>query len=81
MKNSIKGSIGEPLARYSVQQAAACYSIGHVRYFPVCLPPISDAYNFLVRTPIRVFLDSMERSWSLEYDHMIFNGNWYSHPC
>ena len=72
MKNSIKGSIGEPLARYSV---------GHVRYFPVCLPPTSDGYKFLVQTSIRVFLDSMERSWSLESYHMIFNGNWCSHPC
>ena len=72
MKNSTKGSIREPLTRYNV---------GHVRYFPVCLPPTLDDYNFFVQAPFWVFLDSMERSWSLESDHILFNGNWCSHPC
>ena len=34
-------------------------------------PPNLDDHNFLVRALFRVFLDSMERSWSLKYDHMI----------
>ena len=42
--------------------------------------PTLDGHNFLVRTPIRVFLDSMEIYWSLESYHILFNGNWFSHP-
>ena len=56
MKNSTKGSIGEPLTRYSVQQL--------VRYFPVCLPLTSDDNNFFVRTLFWVFLDPMESPFS-----------------
>ena len=33
-------------------------------------PPTLDGHNFLVRAPFGVFLDSMERYWSLESDHM-----------
>ena len=34
-------------------------------------PPISDDHNFFVRTPVWVFLDSMESPLSLKSDHMI----------
>ena len=34
----------------------------------------SDDHNFLVRTPIRVFLDSMEISLSLKSNHILVNG-------
>ena len=40
-----------------------------------------DDYNFLVRAPFMVFLDSMESSLSFESYYMLFNGNWCSHPC
>ena len=36
-------------------------------------PPTLDGHNFLVRAPFGVLLDSMERYWSLESDHMLFN--------
>ena len=38
----------------------------------------SNDYNFLVQTPIHVFLNSMERSLSLESNHMLVNGIWFS---
>ena len=38
----------------------------------------SDDHNFLVRTPISAFLDSMERSLNLESNHMPVNGIWCS---
>ena len=44
-------------------------------------PPNLDGHNFLVQAPFGVFLDSMERSWSIESDHMILKGNWCSHSC
>ena len=44
-------------------------------------PLTSDDHNFLIRAPFGVFLDSMEISWSLESDHILFNGNWCSNPC
>ena len=44
-------------------------------------PSTSDGHNFLVRAPFWVFLGSMEKYWSLKSDHIIFNGNWCSHPC
>ena len=43
--------------------------------------PTSEGHNFLVRASFWVFLDSMERYWSLESDHFIFNGNLCSHTC
>ena len=36
-------------------------------------PPTFDGHKFLVRVPFGVFLDYMERSWSLESDHMLLN--------
>ena len=33
-------------------------------------PPTSEGHNFFVRTPFRVFLDSMESPLSKEYIHM-----------
>ena len=44
-------------------------------------PPTSNDHNFLVRALFWVFLDSMESIWSLESDHLLFNGNWCSHTC
>ena len=41
--------------------------------------PISEGHNFFVRTPFRVFLDSIESSLSLEYNHILFNGIQYPH--
>ena len=41
----------------------------------------SDGHNFLVRTPICAFLDSMESFLSLESNHMPVNGIWCSHLC
>ena len=37
-----------------------------------------DDHNFFVRTPICTFLDSMKRSLSLEFNHILVNGIWYS---
>ena len=37
-------------------------------------PPTLDDHIFLVRTPIRTFLDFMERSLSLESDHLLVDG-------
>ena len=34
-------------------------------------PPTLDDHNFLVRALFGVFLDSMERSWSLVSDHIL----------
>ena len=39
-----------------------------------CEAPTSDDHNFLVRSPFQVFLDSMERSLSIESDHMPVDG-------
>ena len=36
--------------------------------------PTSDDHNFLVRSPFQVFLDSMESSLSLEFDHIPVDG-------
>ena len=41
--------------------------------------PTSDDHNFLVRSPFHVFIDSMERSLSLEYNHIPVDGIWCSH--
>ena len=38
----------------------------------------SDDHNYLVQTLIRAFLESLERSLSLESNHMPFNGIWFS---
>ena len=37
-------------------------------------PPTLDGHIFLVRTPIRTFLDSMESSLSLESNHILVVG-------
>ena len=42
-------------------------------------PPTLDDHIFLVRTPIRTFLDSMEIHLSIESDHMNGDGIWCSH--
>ena len=42
-------------------------------------PPTLDDHNFLVRTPIRVFLDSTKSTLSLESGHMHVNGIWCPH--
>ena len=41
----------------------------------------SISHNFFFQTPIHAFLDSTERSLSLESNHMIFNGNLFSDIC
>ena len=38
----------------------------------------SDNINFLVRTSIHEFLDSMESSLSLESNHILINSIWFS---
>ena len=45
-------------------------SVGHNCHFSDCWPPTSDSHNFFVRTPFRVFLDSMESSLSQDSSHM-----------
>ena len=40
--------------------------------------PTSDGHNFLVRTSIRAFLDSMESSLNLESDRMFVDCIWCS---
>ena len=42
-------------------------------------PPTLDAHIFLVQTLIHTFLDSMESTLSLEFDHMPVDGIWCSH--
>ena len=44
--------------------------MGHNCHFFNCWPPTSDDHNFFVRTPFWVFLDSMERTLSLELIHI-----------
>ena len=41
-------------------------------------PPTLDNHIFLVCTPIRTFLDSMESPLSLESYHIPMDGIWYS---
>ena len=43
-----------------------------------CEAPTSDDHNFLVRSLFQVFLHSIERSLSLESDHMPLDGIWCS---
>ena len=43
------------------------------------MPPTLVCHIFLVRTPIRTFLDSMEITLSLASDHMPVDGIWCSH--
>ena len=49
------------------------------KIFPVSLT--SDEYNFFVRTPFEVFLDSMESSLSQESRFMPVEDKWGSQPC
>ena len=65
LKNSTKGSIGEPLARYSVQQARIWKA----------MESYGKLINFFVRIPFGVFLDSMESSLSQEYCHVPVEGS------
>ena len=43
-----------------------------------CETPTSDDHSFLVRCPFQVFLDYMERSLSLESNHMLVDVIWCS---
>ena len=43
-------------------------------FFTAC-----NLHNSFLRTSLWVFLDSMESSLSLEYNHMLFNGIWCPH--
>ena len=40
--------------------------------------PTSDDHNFLTRSPFHSFVDSMERSMSLESNHLPVDGIWCS---
>ena len=44
--------------------------VGHNCHFSDCWPPTSNDHNFFVRTPFRVFLDSIENPLSLEFIHI-----------
>ena len=55
--------------------------MGHNCHFSDFWPPTSDGHNFLVRTPFRVLLDSMESPWSQESSHGPVEGNWCSQLC
>ena len=44
--------------------------LGQLGWVDYVGPPISKGHNFFVRTPFRVFLDSMESQLSQEYIHM-----------
>ena len=70
---------GKLLPCYSVAQHAMAW--GHRRHFLFCLPPTSNGYNFFVRTPFQVFLDSMKSPLSEESIHMHVEGNWCPQPC
>ena len=71
MYGSFKGAPGMQFCGFHVAAQLHC-----------CARPLtSDRHNFLVLAPFGVFLNSMESSWSLESYHMLFNGNWCSHPC
>ena len=87
VKNSTNRGKGEPLACYGVQRHAtvctARHSMaqhtmawGYRRHSLFCLLPTSDDYNFFVRTPFLVFLDSMESPLSQKSIHMHVDGNW-----
>ena len=52
--------------------------MGHNCHFSDCWPPTLDDHNFLVRTPFRVFLDSIEKTWSQESSNVPVEGNWCS---
>ena len=47
--------------------------MGHNCHFSDCWPPTSDDHNFFVRTPFRVFLDSMKIPLSLKFIHIYLN--------
>ena len=48
--------------------AAGNSRVGHNGHFSDC-PPTLDDHNFFVRTPFRVFLNSMESPWSQDSSH------------
>ena len=50
-----------------------CPSVLHVSCCSYVVPT-SDDHNFLIRSPFKVLLDSMESSLSLEYDHKPMDG-------
>ena len=54
--------------------SAAVGSVMLQIFFMAC-----NLYNSFVRTPNLVFLDSMERSLSLEFGHIPVNGIWCPH--
>ena len=78
-KKRTNGGKGEPLARYSMAQQAMVWGYRH--HFLFCLPLISDGYNFFVRTPFQVFLDSKESPLSQESIHILVEGNWCPQLC
>ena len=75
----LRRAAGKLQPRYSVAQHAMAW--GYMCHFLFCLPPISDGYNFFVRTPFWVFLDFMESPLSQEFIHMPMEGNWCPQPC
>ena len=62
-----KGIIGQDW----LGRASRVRLVIHVR------PPTSEGHNFFVRTPIRVFLDSMESPLSQNYNHIPVDGIGY----
>ena len=49
--------------------------MGHIGHISDCVPPTSDCYNFFVRNPFRVFLDSMESPLSQVSIHVHVEGS------
>ena len=63
-------SSSEIYPKWSSTLWCAAARVGHNCHFSYCWPPTSDDHNFFVRTPFRVFLDSIEIPLSLEFIHI-----------
>ena len=55
--------------------------VGHRGHFLFCLPPTLDDHIFRVRTPLGVFLDSMEIPLSQYSFHVIVEGIGFPQQC
>ena len=55
---------------WSSARSGQLVSSGQLVWVDYARPPTSEGHISFVRTPIWVFLDSMERALSLEYIHM-----------
>ena len=56
--------------RLSLSRSGQLVSSGQLVWFDYARPPTSEGHISFARTPIWVFLDSMERPLSQEYIHM-----------